>query len=386
MICSALWRDLRIYENIQKIGHCPKQNRYPVSIDEIKYHGADLFYKNPNFLKTKKQMINDEKFADLCSTCSVPIFEYKNIWKTSFPSLDKDYNYLNQIDYIFSPVCNQACMYCNDNHSNQWSKLLGKKPNADENWDNAIRKSFLSFLKKYKPNNVCINFLGGEPFLNLPALIDLCSIMLHADNVPPNIRIKITTNLNVKTELIEQFLCFVKKYPDVKFFIAPSIDSINSRAENIRTGLDFNLFMKNLQFIVSSNAFKRIIIIPTINALNIKNCKDFFEYFITFFEKNNYSRFKFASNSVIEPRAMAINILPKAFKKDFQTGLDYLKKKSIQYPNLEETVNKLSSIINMIDTDRSEINLKKYRQWYEWQGNLKNLNYFQLFPELNEIL
>ena len=37
--------------------------------------------------------------------------------------------------------------------------------------------------------------------------------------------------------------------------------------------------MKNLEFAVKSNVFKRIVIIPTMSALNIKGCKDFFKYF-----------------------------------------------------------------------------------------------------------
>jgi len=398
MICSSFWRDLSIDETKQEISHCPKQNRYPISLQEIKTYGTDIFYKNNHFLKSKRQMIGKGwESCELCRNCNANVFNTRNIWKknpqekperpapTEFEYYNNDADdtvYLYQIDYIFSPVCNQTCMYCNSNRSNQWAKLLNNTININEQWNDAMIETLLLFLKKAIPKNynqqgICINFLGGEPFLNLKSILKLCTPIAELGY---DLRIKVTSNLNIRTELLEQFINFAIKYPNIRFFLAPSIDALNSKAEGIRTGLDFNLFMKNLEFAVKSNAFKRIVIIPTMSALNIKGCKDFFKYFVEFFENNNWEMFNFATNPVLRPKPMAVNILPEKYKEYFIEGIEYLEYKNTGEPK------KLKFILDNIGTDRSDENLKKYRIWYEEHGKLKNLDYFNIFPELEDIL
>ena len=395
-LCSSISYNIRVDHIRRRIARCPKQEGVELSAEYLRTHGADVF-NHQHFALALEDMKLDQK-PHICRMCHPGYRDNKNQWQTTqwsvndFKNLKIDTTPAAICDYIFSDVCNMTCMYCDAYHSNQWAKLTNDPQPINQEWDSAAEDCLIDYLDRYIINQVPqfrIQMLGGEPLLNWNKLekflLRITKVFEHTDT---KLTIAIISNLNVLQKNVENFIKFSEQH-DIQTGIQGSIDTIGDTAENIRTGLNFDLFVSNMDLFVS-NPNIMCSINASVNMLSISTMPQHYEYWTNYAIKNNRilgSDFLFGNNIVTFPRSMSPTLLPHSYTKYIQSS------KKVLTDNWNGETQLLKNIIKRLDlleyhigTERTPENLYQARKFYTDQGLLKGIDYFDMFPELGSIL
>lgn len=389
--CSKFWTDLNIRGHLQQITHCCRRTYFDIDYNVIDQYQENLFNNHPLILDERERMIASNKLTEGCKSCAAswPNSDWHswNEWQNKDWSEEelenlKKQDKISRIEISFSNKCNFSCMYCDHHYSSTWAKLTNNVQynNNNNKWiENILDKlyNYIDIEKTYR-----FGFIGGEPLLDLEVL-DNIEKLISRIHLNPSNEIYIITNLGVKEKTLKNFLNITKKYPAINWRISVSIDSIQENGSIIRDGLQLETFFKNLNLIIDNDSIKKLTFLPTISALNISTLENTVEWMLNqkqIIEKNSNISVGIGSNAVLDPIAMNPSILPTEYK-------DYLDKTmSLLGKDLKDFHRHLYTIKNKIGYDRCVKNLEFSKKWYEQQGKIKNKNYFNLFPELNNIL
>lgn len=393
--CSNMWNNLTVNIPKKEFTNCCKMERVNLSETDLKSLNGEL-NSIPLIQDQRRLTLEKNQLQQICSKC-VPHFPAGaygawNKWK-DVDWTPKELSELNtrdrvrRIDIFLNSTCNMACMYCDEYYSNTWAKLKGISINESSEYKNLALDSIYSYIKKYhadgvREDSMVYNILGGEPLLNLEIIDVIENIAKLYKNPDNRVKFEITTSLCVKPKIISSLIELRKKYPEFGWIITASIDAIGKQGENIRTGLDFDLFEQNLMTLYENLENSYILIQPALNALSIRTHSELIEWMIlTLGAENYHKKWEFRQNIVVNPSAMHISILPNSYKSYVDDAINVAK--FLPDTNLNEF---LAGLKNMIGTNRDKLTLEKSRAFYVQQGKWKGLDYFKLFPELEEIL
>lgn len=387
--CSKFWTDLNIRCHLKQITHCCRRTYYDVGYEEIDQYQKDLFNNHPAILDERKRMIDTNELTEGCESCNLswPNSDWHswNEWQDKDWTLEELENLktddkISRIEISFSNKCNFSCMYCSHYYSSTWAKLTNNLIVSDNNWTEKIIDALYHYInieKKYR-----FGFIGGEPLLDLEVLNNIekliSKIHLNTDN-----EIYIITNLGVKEKTLNNFLNLTKKYPKINWRISVSIDSLQKNGEIIRDGLNLTTFLSNLNLVVNANSITKLTFLPTISTLNISTLEDTIIWMLD--QKKNIENVSnisvgIGSNAVIDPLAMNPAILPDSYKTYLDACIERL---GTQHKDFKRH---LQTIKNKIGTERNTKTLESCKKWYKEQGLIKNKDYFEFFPQLNDIL
>jgi len=399
-LCGSMTDNIRIDQIKKQISRCPKQSfakgeaQYPAS--KLREEKSNIFFTK-NFIDAFEDMKQNKK-PKMCRLCNPFYSQTHNKW------FEKDWNvgeienlqlsdFIPDIcDFIFSPVCNMTCMYCDAGHSNQWGNLLGKQYIEDDDWDRAAEDCLVDYIQKYihnKKRKFRIQILGGEPLLHWPKLRSFLDTHVPIFKDSNTIyQIAITSNLNVLEKNIINFIDYTNKHSHVDWQVSSSIDSVGKRAEDIRTGLDFNLFVKNLHKL-AENSHIKLGVLAAVNMLSISSLEEHYKYWISISKQYNRTigvDWAFGDNMVTWPVSMSPTLLPDTYKVYVKNIKPLIQKEFPEGLHKKQVLKKLDTIENSINTARTKENLEEAKKFYLEQGKLKDINYFRLFPELHDIL
>ncbi len=97
---------------------------------------------------------------------------------------------IHNYEIVVSERCNFKCKYCfNQEHSE--SSTIDKL-------NSASIPDIINFIDKTHDSSFCINYMGGEPMLNMQFIIDLTDQL--NDKFAPSVGFTINTNLSILTE------------------------------------------------------------------------------------------------------------------------------------------------------------------------------------------
>jgi len=117
---------------------------------------------------------------------------------------------------------------------------------------------------------------GGEPLLAKDTF-DILDFINESKNPNKNLNLSINTNLNAPEKIFNEFREKIKKLMDEdrvnEFILFTSCDAHGERANYIRHGFDYNLFMDRINLLLSENPKLTIIIMSTYNALSVSSYK-----------------------------------------------------------------------------------------------------------------
>lgn len=211
------------------------------------------------------------------------------------------------IDLRIGNICNLKCVHCFTGNSSKWyeDKLLLDKyentPNLKFNNDWISEKGNVwSWIKKNIDDIVCINVLGGEPFVHKDHLnfLDWCVI-----NKKTHLHLKYITNgISLTPDLINK----LQKFNKVDLGI--SLDAIEKTAEFLRFPTNWNKLYSILQII--NNRLGSAYLNWTCYNLNIYRLSETYEFCREHFPN---VEFKF-SNYVTTPVHLSVQNLPENFK------------------------------------------------------------------------
>ena len=394
-LCSLMSYNIRVDHIRRRIARCPKQEGVELSAEYLRTHGADVFNHQHFALALEDMKLNQT--ANICRMCHPSYRDSKNEWQTTewsvnnFKNLKINTTPAAICDYIFSDVCNMTCMYCDAHHSNLWAKLTNNPQPMNQEWDSAAEDCLVDYLNRYIINQVPqfrLQMLGGEPLLNWNKLekflLRITTVFEHTDT---RLTIAVISNLNVLQKNVENFVKFSEQH-NIQTEIQGSIDTVGDTAENIRTGLNFDLFVSNMDIFASRSQIQ-CSINASVNLLSVSTMPQHYQYWTDYAVRHQRTLgkdFLFGNNTVTNPKSMSITILPKSY-------IDYIEKsreilnKSFSDNSFKQILNRRFDILaNNIGIDRNEKNLQNAKQFYTQQGLLKGIDYFKVFPELGSIL
>lgn len=384
--CSKFWTDLIIRGHLEEITHCCRRTYFHIPLEVLENYKENLFNNHPLIIDERSKMIKTNELTEGCYSCSK---SWPNSdWHSWNEWQDKEWskneldilpfeNKINKIEISFSNKCNFSCMYCGPQYSSTWAKIIGQDVRKSNSiWLETALEALYNFIdneKKYK-----FGFIGGEPLLDLE-VIDNIKKLIEKINKSTGNQIYIITSLGVKEKTLKNFLNLTEQYSNIDWRIAVSIDSIFENGTIIRDGLNLDLFYKNLDLVLQSDSVASCGFLPTMSALNIKTLKETTKWFI---EKQKTAKIPVTikANAVEQPFSMNPAILPEHYKIYVQDSIDLLEN------NFKDFKRHLEVIKNKIGTQRTKQNLISAKSWYQLQCKIKNKNYFDLLPELNEIL
>jgi pyruvate-formate lyase-activating enzyme len=203
------------------------------------------------------------------------------------PELDDDINSVvvtpQIVEVYFNNYCNLGCLYCwpslsstiqleNERHGEfkqQGVHLITEARQAQD-----LIPKFWEWFPKGFPKIKRFHILGGEPLLQK----EFDKLLTMIDQYPnKDCELNIVTNLQLKTERIEQYIEQFKKLLTKRKLkridITASIDCWGPEQEYVRYGMDLQLWKKNFKLLLSQR-WLTLNINQTISALTIKTMPD----------------------------------------------------------------------------------------------------------------
>ena len=243
------------------------------------------------------------------------------------------------LEVSFSNVCNFKCSYCSSEISSQWLseiKQHGPYPTKHGNHDLTWMKQVGRYPYKHSDNNPYVDafwlwfptilptlkvfrITGGEPLLSKDTWRVLDYIIEHK---PTPMQIAINSNLCVEDEFIDKLVAKVNQLidlgHDVKVFT--SAESGAERSEYSRYGMDFALWRKNLERMLSETK-SVVAVMTTINVLSIGDFNPLVDIIMDYRARYNkafdYNRIPLSVNYLSWPPYLSVSILPAEYKNKF---------------------------------------------------------------------
>lgn len=303
--CLAKWNQVTIHLGTGMTHSCHHPTMHKIPLHEIEKNPAALH--NTLFKKEqRKKMLDGEKPAE-CDYCW-RIEENKNFSDRQYKSMEPwalgDYEeiremsgdedvYPSYLEVSFSNVCNMKCTYCGPEASSQWvddikqkGPVLALEKTQHEQWTHGWQKNIEDLNYKNREFNPYIDawwkwfpeaykhlkifrITGGEPLLSKETFRTIDWLL---ENPNPELEFNINTNLCVPDKVWDQFINKIAKLKDSenikKFTVYTSVEGWGKRAEYGRTGLDFNLWKKRYEQLVSMGNI-RCVIMATFNIFSV---------------------------------------------------------------------------------------------------------------------
>jgi len=320
--CLAKFTQVTMHLGTGMTHACHHPSPHKIPLDEITNNPAALF--NTKHLKrARKEMLEGQKPKE-CDYCwriedsgNMSDRMYKSLepWaldnhdtiQSSNPDEDIYPTYL-EVD--FSNVCNFMCTYCGPEYSSKWVenlkqhgpvKLLENTKHVQwsHGWQDLDKLTYRNnefnpyldafwkwFPEAYKKLKV-YRITGGEPLLSKETFR---SIDWFIENPNPEIDFSINSNLCVPDKLWDQFVEKITKLASgnyvKKFTLFTSVDGWGKQAEYARPGLDFELFKKRYEQILSLGNI-RAVIMCTFNIFSITSIQKLLEWQVSLKKKYN---------------------------------------------------------------------------------------------------
>ena len=422
--------------------NCCRSMPNPLSQDDLAT-GKMIFKSNKSINKMKRELLTGIK-TEACRSCwnienvgsksprtgidSLVTYVQRNLWtdkslnevKNKLGRLSEsdindiiDINVPRMIEISLGNTCDLKCVYCSHHYSSQWAseRLRYKEITIEE-----IEKPLSDVETKFESawwdwfeseagfNTHCINFIGGEPLLidKFYTYVDRIINFYDSHNTSQEyINISLVTNFNTPKKQFAKFLILTKKLLDhgrFKLDFNVSMESINDRAEFIRSGTNWSLLTENLEkfikFISIEDTYypKRCVLNLQIalNNLCISDLPNFFKYVVEL-QQRYIIPINLRQNQISYPLWNSCYILPESFGKYIDESIDILENENVlhsrytEFGRWDSYVKFLKSVKHGIQNPKKDNESR--RQFAQNIDNLcqrRNINFHDTFPELVE--
>ena len=316
---------------------------------------------------------------------------------------------LRTLEIAFDRICQFACSYCNPAFSSTWVKDI-RFNGAYERLVSDGRNHFThqhDSAQRYKFGEINpyvdaffawwetdlhktlqeLRITGGEPTMSgeLWRLID----WFKANKGRSQTRLAINSNLGMdRLRLLE----FVKKTRDIPHLeIYTSNEAFEAQAEYIRDGLDYDLWMHNVQELLEHDHIRAVHVMCTINALCLDSLDTFLDQLVRLKQVYGRERVNFTLNILRFPSFQSPLVLPDYLKMYYRNRLIQwtIQHKDQSYMHEHEInhLNRLIAYLDQVDSTHSEaFELPKlhndFREFYTQYDRRRNKDFVSTFPTL----
>jgi|TARA_B110000977_G_scaffold109212_1_gene142079 organic radical activating enzyme len=426
--CMAKWHHTTIYLATGETHSCYHPAPHKIPLEEIKNNPSAL-HNTKEKKEQRRQMIKGEKPSG-CNYCwkieamgkdfvsdrhikTASIYTPERLTEIKENGFNYDIN-PEYIEISFSNECNFKCGYCHPKASSRYYNEIKQhgpyKTSTDHrqdiDWfeiyqkedDNPYVKAWWEWWPEVSKTLNILRITGGEPLMHKSTW----ELFERLDKDPkPHLQIEINSNMGVKPKLVEKLVSAVKKLKadgKIKSFkLYTSIDTWTGRAEYTRTGLDINLWEKNLDYYLSNTGWPVTFMI-TFNLFSVTSFDTLLAKILEWRKKYNgdqnstqWQRVRFDTPHLKEPTIYDMNILPKEefipymerhlqFIENNMDNADRTKFTTLEYEKFKRVVEYMRT------THYDSVALKQARKnfynWFTEHDRRRNTNIIESFPEL----
>jgi organic radical activating enzyme len=318
---------------------------------------------------------------------------------------------LRTLEIAFDRTCQFACSYCNPAFSSTWVKDIqrngpyeslvsdgrGHFTHAHDSaqlyrfgetnpYVEAFFKWWESDLHKTLQE---LRITGGEPLMSGETwkLID----WFKENRGRSKTRLAINSNLGMdRLKLLD----FIERVKDISHLeIYTSMEATNTQAEYIRDGLDYDLWMHNIQELLEHDSIKAVHCMCTINALCLDSLDHLLDQLVRLKRVYGRERVSFTLNILRFPSFQSPLVLPDHLKLYYRNRLiDWSSKHQKEQYMHEHELNHLTRLIeylDLVDTPHSEtFEMPKlhndFGQFYRQYDQRRGKNFTETFPVLKD--
>ena len=344
--CGAKWYNASIWLNNGMTASCHHPPAHKIPLDELKRSMKALH--NTEYKKlVRQEMILGQKPKE-CDYCwrvealgpdkvsdrvyKSIIYSEDDLKAAAFdlgPFADVD---LKTLEIAFDSNCNFSCAYCNPSFSTSWQgdvKAFGPYQNLvsdgaaayqqDGSWTipygiknegNPYIEAFWKWWEGELQHTLTeLRVTGGEATMS-PEFWKLLDWWKgHPDC---KVKLAVNSNLGAKATLINRLCDASHSFEHIELYT--SNETVGSHAEYIRDGMDYGVWLSNLEMLFEKGNFKGIHVMLTINALCLFQIDSFLDKIIQIKEKYK-SRFPMMSFNILRfPSFMSVVTLPEHIK------------------------------------------------------------------------
>jgi organic radical activating enzyme len=239
-----------------------------------------------------------------------------------------------------------------------------------------------------------LRITGGEPLMH-KSTWNLFEELKK--NPRPHLELNLNSNLGVSTRIVEKFAKEVKHLLDTKsiksFKLYTSIDSWGPRAEYMRTGLDVNLWERNMRTYLETTS-GAITFMCTFNILSVTSFTLLLEKIMQWRKEYpgvNNRRIRFDTPYLKEPLQYDMHILPKleflpyfdkilTFIEDNKDEANKEKFSDLEYERFRRVRDYFASV--QYDDKKISSGRKDFYNWFNEFDRRRNTTFLETFPEM----
>jgi organic radical activating enzyme len=420
--CAAKWYNATIWLGSGQTTSCHHPPAHKVSVEEVE--------KNPRALHNTDQKKQDRAQMQAgdrpagCEYCwkiedmgvdavsdrvyKSKIYPIEALNEAYTTPAKQDVN-LRTLEIAFDRTCQFACSYCNPAFSSTWVRDI-QRNGPYERLVSDGRNHFThdhsgSQLYRFGETNPYteaffkwwetdlhqtlqeLRITGGEPTMSgeLWKLID----WFKSNQGKSRTRLAINSNLGMdRLKLLE----FVEKTQDIPHLeIYTSNEAHGSQAEYIRDGLDYDLWMHNVQELLEHDHIRAVHVMCTINALCLDSLDTFLDQLVRLKQVYGRERVNFTLNILRFPSFQSPLILPEHLKLYYRNRLILWLDKHRQQDYMHEHeinhMNRLINYLDRVDTPHSEAFdmpklLNDFKQFYTQYDQRREKDFCGTFKNL----
>ena len=430
--CLAKWHHTTIYLHTGQTHSCYHPAPHKIPLEEIAINPSALH----NTLQKKKEraeMLIGEK-PDGCKYCwnveslgdthisdrmirNGSIYTPDRVNEITTNLWDHNIN-PEYIEIAFSNECNFKCGYCHPMSSSSYHsevKLHGpitnvKNHSIDVDWFKPFEEGNNPYIDAWwewwpevsKTLNI-LRITGGEPLMHRSTwrLFELLR-----EDPKPYLELNLNSNLGIQTRFVDKLVAnvtdIINNNKIKRFKLFSSMDTWGKRAEYLRTGLNIELWEKNLDtYLIGTNA--DITFMCTFNILSVTSFISFLEKVLEWRAKyneidikNNHHnktrrKIRFDTPYLKEPLQYDMHILPKdeflpyfdailQFIDDNRDESDVTKFSDLEY----ERFRRVRDYFATVSYDEHRINegRKDFYNWFTEYDRRRGTSFSETFPEM----
>jgi len=324
--------------------------------------------------------------------------------------VDQDVN-LRTLEIAFDRTCQFACSYCNPAFSSTWAKDI-KNNGPYESLVSDGRNHFThehnsAQLYRFGESNPYVEaffawwesdlhktlqelrITGGEPTMSgeLWKLID----WFKTNKGRSQTRLAINSNLGMDRLKLLEFIEKTRDLPHLEIYT--SNEAYGTQAEYIRDGLDYDLWMHNVQELLEHDHIRAVHVMCTINALCLDSLDTFLDQLVRLKQVYGRERVNFTLNILRFPSFQSPLVLPESLLIYYRNRLIVwqLKHQKENYMH-EHEINHMSRLIDYLDRvktphsdtfERPKLH-NDFKQFYTQYDSRREKNFSATFHTLRD--
>ena len=422
--CAAKWYNATIWLGSGQTTSCHHPPAHAIDAEEIKTNPSAIH----NTVEKKIDRLNMQlgNRPQGCEYCwkiedmgrdAVSDRVYKSRIYT-IKALDEAYTQPHQADVnlrtleiAFDRTCQFACSYCNPAFSSSWVRDINQNgPYAglvSDGRNHFTHAHDHSQLYRYGETNPYVEaffawwetdlhktlqelrITGGEPTMSgeLWKLID----WFKNNQGRSQTRLAINSNLGMDRLKLLDFIKRIQDIPHLEIYT--SQESTNTQAEYIRDGLDYDLWMHNVQELLEHDVIKAVHCMATINALCLDSLPDLLDQLMRLKQVYGRERINFTLNILRFPSFQSALVLPDnlrtQYKNNLKTWLGLNQGSPLMHEHEINHMQRLIDYLDVVKTPHSEaFEMPKlhndFKQFFTQYDQRRGKNFIATFPALND--